>query len=553
MILSSEVCFPIQSNTNKSDHNLITYECLLNRPATFAWETHEYVKVTKKGTEKFNQLIKNESWDAVKALAPDPDKMVEKFQSILDGYVSSCFSWKRIRRKSNDSPWLTDGLRALIKKRLSIFRAEGRSLRWKRLDVSIKKTIETRKGSFFDKESERLRRTGRQSSWYNILSKITDDDALTLWSIADLEPEKSAETLAEELALHFTSITNIASPLLPTDVPKAKADVPSVLVPQLLVENVEKMIRDYKKPNSSVKGDIPKALVSPLAGELAIPLTSIYNICLADTKWPEQWKRETVIPIPKKQTPNNYNDLRPISMSPLWSKILESVMADVTLRETKQNWKQNQHGGIKGLSTDHVLIESWDRILRALDKSSSNKAVVFTALDFSKSFSRCSHQEILLAYKDVGASNWLLKMQAAFLSGRSMQVKLGLHLSEPLPVTGRAIQGSVLGILDHNVVLNNLDDDLLDIYVAKYINDMTLVDVADNEVPTDIDTSGNRALHTIYPGRSQEAFGKIAAKAEDKGLKINDDKTQLLSVSSSFYDTRAIIKDRQNKEIHSSD
>ena len=227
---------------------------------------------------------------------------------------------------------------------MSIFRSEGRSIRWKRLDTSIKKTIETRKGTYFDKETERLKQSGRSSSWYSILTKVMDDDAPTLWSIADLEPDKEPADLAKELAEHFTSITNIACPLANEDIPISNPGVENVLIPQLLVENVEKKIREYKKPYSSVQGDIPKALINPLASNLAIPLTSIYNICLAYTKWPRQWKMETVIPIPKKQTPNSDNDLRPISMSPLWSKILESVVSDLTIQETRKNWKQNQHG-----------------------------------------------------------------------------------------------------------------------------------------------------------------------------------------------------------------
>ena len=85
-------------------------------------------------------------------------------------------------------------------------------------------------------------------------------------------------------------------------------------------------------------------------------------------------------------------------MNPVWSKILESFIWDLTLLETKNNWKNNQHGGLKGSSTEHVLIEVWDKILRALDKSTHNKAVVVMALDFSKTFSWCSHQQILLAY-----------------------------------------------------------------------------------------------------------------------------------------------------------
>ena len=56
---------------------------------------------------------------------PNVDNIVEAFQNILESIMNSCLSWKRVRRKSNGSPWLTDGLRKLIKKRLSIFRSGG--------------------------------------------------------------------------------------------------------------------------------------------------------------------------------------------------------------------------------------------------------------------------------------------------------------------------------------------------------------------------------------------------------------------------------------------
>ena len=189
-------------------------------------------------------------------------------------------------------------------------------------------------------------------------------------------------------------------------------------------------------------------------------------------------------------------------MSPLWSKILESIVSELTLKETSQYWKGNQHGGTKGSSTDHVLIEAWDRILRSLDRAADNRAVIFTALDFSKSFSRCTHQEILKSYQSVGASNWLLRMHAAFLENRTMQVKLGTVVSTPQMVIGGAVQGSVLGVLDHNVVLNDLDDELLDIYVAKYVDDMTIIETVTSNFPTTIDTSGSRPLHTIRPSKS---------------------------------------------------
>ena len=172
---------------------------MLPRPATFAWEVHEFIKLTKKGIDRFNDLIQAQDWSMVTFQHPNVEDMVSRFQSILYTHVSSCFSWKRVRRKSNESPWLTDGLRSQMKKRICIFRTEGRSPRWKRVDASIKRTLEMRKSNYFEQEADKLKALGKGNSWYKILSRMTDDDAPPLWSISELEPEKDPKTLAEEL------------------------------------------------------------------------------------------------------------------------------------------------------------------------------------------------------------------------------------------------------------------------------------------------------------------------------------------------------------------
>ena len=63
-------------------------------------------------------------------------------------------------------------------------------------------------------------------------------------------------------------------------------------------------------------------------------------------------------------------------------------------------------------------------------------------------------------------------MHAAFLMGRSMQVKVGNALSRPLEATGGAVQGSVLGVMDHNTVMEKVDDNFLS-DSHKYVDDLT--------------------------------------------------------------------------------
>ena len=67
--------------------------------------------------------------------------------------------------------------------------------------------------------------------------------------------------------------------------------------------------------------------------------------------------------------------------------------------------------------------------------------------------------------------------------------KIGNVLSNPHPVTGGAVQGSVLGVMDHNTVMEFLDEDndCQDFY--KYIDDLTLQETVSKDVPTMIDNS----------------------------------------------------------------
>ena len=92
-------------------------------------------------------------------------------------------------------------------------------------------------------------------TWHTILPKLSNEEAAKLWSVTDLEPNTEPEILAEELATHFTNITN-ESELNTSEIPISM--VPNILIPQLLEQDVSKRIQNYKKPSSTVKGDIQR-------------------------------------------------------------------------------------------------------------------------------------------------------------------------------------------------------------------------------------------------------------------------------------------------------
>ena len=77
-----------------------------------------------------------------------------------------------------------------------------------------------------------------------------------------------------------------------------------------------------RKPKSRVGGDLPREIVNRTTDYLAIPLHLIINESFYSETWPEVWKIETIVPIPKTLSPGSFNDIRPISMTTLWSCLL---------------------------------------------------------------------------------------------------------------------------------------------------------------------------------------------------------------------------------------
>ena len=547
-VRNKQVCAPIEGEFGQvSDHKMVLIEAMLPRPRAFSWETHEYLEITRSGSDLFKTRLAEEKWLAVHDSWPDVDRMTAQFQMILETHIHACFRWRRVRRRNTDKPWISDALRRRMKRRKAVFWQEGRSETWKRLDKGIKKTIAFRKKQYEEKMTKKLESCGKSGQWYSIYRFLDSDDMPSRWNISELEPNQSPSQLADTLAAHFVRITNQSNPLSPTDIPTSLTG--AGLIPQLDLKGVTKFIRQFKKCTSRVNGDIPRELVNPCAEDLARALTPIYNACFLTKKWPSLWKIETIVPIPKTISPGSLDDIRPISMTTLWSKMLETYLARFTMEETKDNWSHNQYGGRKGASTDHVLIEVWDRILSGLEH---NKAVVLAGIDFSKSFSRCSYQQILEAYTKLGLSDWGLQMHAAFLMNRKMRVKIGNVLSNELPVTGGAVQGSVLDVMDHNAVMEFVDENVEGDFF-KYVDDLTMAEAIPMDTDCLIDNSPSRQLHSFKPKQIQAGFDSLNENCQTKGLLINGKKTQLLSVSSSKFDTQAWISLQDGSPMYSSD
>ena len=94
----------------------------------------------------------------------------------------------------------------------------------------------------------------------------------------------TSQEISEEIATHFSLISQEYKPLnmldLSSEIQNKINSINNSDIPQLTEFQVYKKLKEVKKPNSSVPGDIPKRLVQEFLTELAFPVMNIINLSL---------------------------------------------------------------------------------------------------------------------------------------------------------------------------------------------------------------------------------------------------------------------------------
>ena len=144
-------------------------------------------------------------------------------------------------------------------------------------------------------------------------------------------------------------------------------------------EQIEKELKDIRLGCSAGYDNISVQHVKSVYENLVSPLTHIINSSISENLFPIQWKKARISPIPKSDDPRNFDDYRPVSVLPLFSKVYELLVAKqlCTFLERSCNLKYTMAGFRKSHSTNN------DDILRAMSKGELTLSVYS---DYSKAF-----------------------------------------------------------------------------------------------------------------------------------------------------------------------
>ena len=132
-------------------------------------------------------------------------------------------------------------------------------------------------------------------------------------------------------------------------------------------EDVQKKLKSLN-PNKSPGPDrLHQRILKELHSVLDKPLAILYQKTLKQGKIPNQWKCATVTAIFKKGDKRKPNNYRPVSLTYITYKIIESIIRDKIMDHMKNNnlFSNKQFGFLHGRST--VL-----QLLAVLDKWTKN-------------------------------------------------------------------------------------------------------------------------------------------------------------------------------------
>ena len=192
--------------------------------------------------------------------------------------------------------------------------------------------------------------------------------------------------------------------------------------------------------------------------ELATPMCKIFTNIINSAKqgavkWPTPWKLEFGTPLQKTADPENEDDLRIISLTSFFSKVMEKFVVEWLMGYIGDKLDPKQFGGLKGNSISHYMIELINYILYNQDYNLPI-AVLICTIDFSKAFNRQNHNILITKLSDMGVPGWLLNIVMGFLTDRVMVVRFKGETTAPKSLPGGGPQGTLLGLLLFLVLIN---------------------------------------------------------------------------------------------------
>lgn len=418
---------------------------------------------------KFFALFHSINWNYIYQLN-DVNSMVEFLNENIISIFNINAPLRTVRVTKPPAPWLTYNIREMMKVRDKAFNKYKMSkslAHWnyyKDLKNEVNYAIRREKKAYMEFT---LAQKNSKSTW----------NALRSLKILNKDNKYDIPNNLLDLDLintHFTNthlINKTATQINITEQYKNAQASQNLLFEFASVEkkDVIKCLNSIK--SNSVGVDLISLKMIKLVSIYLIDhLTFIMNCALTTAVFPEAWKQANVLPLAKIPNPTELGHLRPISLLPTLSKVLEDLMkTQITQYVFQNNIVPNSQSGFREQhSTTTALATITDDLIRATDEG---KISCLILLDYSKAFDSMDPNILCNKLLYYGFSQNSVTLIKSYLHNRRQRIVYGNNISEYRHVNLGVPQGSILGPLLFSIYISDFHKVIKNCNIHNYADD----------------------------------------------------------------------------------
>ena len=280
---------------------------------------------------------------------------------------------------------------------------------------------------------------------------------------------------------------------------------------------VQKRLEQLNCRKADGSDDIPSRLLIVASDILSGPLTHLYSMSVQDGIVPRQWKLAKIHPVPKCRNPS-LNDVRPISLLPVISKILERLVANSMMDKLIELYGPNQYGFRPNSSTCLANIKLHDYVTELLDRKGICGVIVLS-FDLTRAFDKVRYDVLLNTLLNNDLPHKFVRWIKSYLQNRKQFVSVKDVRSSDVEVASGVPQGSILGPYLFGVFIGSLAPVHNSTCMIKYADDIVLV------IPYVSSSVSNVVVN--------EEIENVRKWTEDHGLQLNTQKSKFMYIDKS--------------------
>ena len=480
-----------ESPLGKSDHSILNFKFMIEsnikfQPRTiYKYDHGDYASMIKDLTldweNEFNQCGGdiNQKWEKLKSkIKTSTNNHIPSYQTKEDDYL-----------RKGKIPLSTEIRKEIRKKhrhwtRAYETKAKCKQVRWKKQRNKVSRLIKEAEIKF-ETDVANEAKTNPKKLWKYIKSKTKVKSGIApllnrKTKKLTVNDQEKAEVLAAQFASVMVKEDDGETPELPNRT-LLTPPLSSILVTEEMVLEKLKKLDASKSPGPD---DIHPRVLKETAPAITPALTKLFNESLKNHTIPDDWKTGIITSIFKKGDKSDPGNYRPVSLTCIICKILESIIFDFIIKHLRKNKliSKSQYGFISRRSASLQLLtvmETWCNIL------DDNGTVDDINMDFKKAFDSVPHRRLVEKIRSHGIIGDVLLWLKEFLSNRKQKVNVNGSSSEWCDIISGVPQGSVIAALLFVIFINDLPEKLKS-YIFMFADDLKffhqILDISDTEI-----------------------------------------------------------------------